>query len=381
MVAAAPWPDPADRSRCRTLFLCGDVMTGRGIDQILPHPSGPRIDEACMASAIGYVELAERANGPIARPVDFAYLWGDALDELDLVKPEVRIVNLETAVTSSDTPWPDKEVRYRMHPDNVGCLTAARIDACAIANNHVLDWGRNGLRQTIDTLRAAGIATAGAGADETAAAAPASIPVDGGKVLLFAFAAPDCGVPDDWAAARDRSGVHALPDLSGKTAAGVARHIGAMRQPGDTVIASIHWGGNWGYAVPGEHRRFARQLVDDAGVDLVHGHSSHHAKGIEVYRERLILYGCGDFINDYEGIGRQGPWRSDLGLMYFPQFERATGRLVRLAMTPTRIRRFQVHRADADDAGQLLEVLNREGERLGTRFARATDGRIHWRGA
>ena len=84
-----------------TLFLCGDVMTGRGIDQILPQPSAPHLHEPYVRSALEYVRLAERASGPIARPVDFAYVWGDALDEFERVRPDARVVNLETAVTTS----------------------------------------------------------------------------------------------------------------------------------------------------------------------------------------------------------------------------------------------------------------------------------------
>ncbi len=63
------------------IFLCGDVMTGRGIDQILPEPCGPVLYEDYVRSALGYLQLAERANGPIPRPVDFDYIWGAALDE------------------------------------------------------------------------------------------------------------------------------------------------------------------------------------------------------------------------------------------------------------------------------------------------------------
>lgn len=94
-----------DRQGIR-LFLGGDVMTGRGIDQILPHPGNPRLYESYVRNAIEYVELAEAANGPIPRPVDVAYPWGDALLALDELKPDVRIVNLETSITRSNYPWP-----------------------------------------------------------------------------------------------------------------------------------------------------------------------------------------------------------------------------------------------------------------------------------
>lgn len=114
-------------------------MTGRGIDQILPHPVDPRLYEPWVTDAREYVGLAERANGPVPRPVDFAYVWGDALAELDAAAPDLRIVNLETAVTRNDEPWLGKGINYRMHPENVACLAAARLDCCTLANNHVLD--------------------------------------------------------------------------------------------------------------------------------------------------------------------------------------------------------------------------------------------------
>ncbi|MFP3607435.1 CapA family protein, partial [Paraburkholderia sp. SIMBA_053] len=91
----------------------------------------------------------------------------------------------------------------------------------------------------------------------------------------------------------------------------------AVRQAADIVIVSIHWGENFDFDIPTSQRYFAHELIDSAGADLVHGHSSHHVKGIELYRGKLVLYGAGDFINDYEGIGGQEAFRSDLALMYF----------------------------------------------------------------
>src|SRR6187455_2513170 len=126
-----------------TLFLCGDVMTGRGIDQVLPHPSNPVLYEEYIKSARGYVQLAEEANGPIPKPVGFSYIWGDALTQLERRQPTCRIINLETAVTRSEDVQ-KKAVNYRMNPANISCITAARIDCCALANNHVLDWGYPG---------------------------------------------------------------------------------------------------------------------------------------------------------------------------------------------------------------------------------------------
>ena len=359
-----------------TLLLCGDVMSGRGIDQILPHPGAARLFEEHAHSALEYVELAQQRSGSIRRPVDFRYIWGEALAELERRKPDARIVNLETAVTTSDAADPGKGVHYRMHPANVGCLLSARIDCCVLANNHVLDWGERGLRETLAALAAAGIKTAGAGADDQAALAPARIDSSAGRVLVYALACADSGVPANWAAGAQHAGVALLPDLSEQTLAHIAQRISLEKRPGDVTVVSIHWGGNWGYEVPTTHRHFAQRLIEAATVDVVHGHSSHHAKGVEIHRERLILYGCGDLINDYEGISLQDPWRSDLALLYFARLERATGRLRQLTMAPFRRRRMRLERASDVDARFLLTMLNREGRVLGSRSERASDGPI-----
>src|SRR5437016_13351682 len=90
------------------IFLCGDVMTGRGIDQILPHPGNPVLYESYIRDARDYVQLAEETNGPIPQPVNFEYIWGDALAELDRARTDVRIINLETSITTSNDYLPNK---------------------------------------------------------------------------------------------------------------------------------------------------------------------------------------------------------------------------------------------------------------------------------
>ena len=372
---ASPAAGPAARSddairpteRTITLFLCGDVMTGRGIDQILPHPADPVICEPYVGSALGYVELAEAMNGPIARPVDYAYIWGDARAELDRVRPDARIVNLETAVTERTDCLP-KGINYKMSPRNVPCLTAAAIDCCVLANNHVIDWGYAGLEDTLDALAKAGIGTAGAGRNDGEAAKPSVIDIAGrGRAVVIGLGTPSSGIPRSWAASPDRAGVNLVGDLSRRAATAIARKLGEIRRPGDVVVASIHWGGNWGYTIPEAHVRFAHALIDEAKVDVVHGHSSHHPRAIEIYNGRLVLYGCGDFLNDYEGITGYEEFRDDLTLAYFPTVSAASGTLRRLEMTLFRIRNFRLVRASPEDTAWVARTLSREGERFGTR--------------
>ncbi|HEV3409719.1 MAG TPA: CapA family protein [Chthoniobacterales bacterium] len=358
-----------------TLFLAGDVMTGRGIDQVLPEPSHPEIFERYMKSARGYVELAETANGSIPPRVRFDYIWGDALAELDARAPARRIVNLETSVTTHSERWP-KEINYRMHPRNVSCLQAAKFDCCTLANNHVLDWQVQGLHETVATLTGAGIAVAGAGRNIAEAARPAILELAGKtRLLVFSCGSPTSGIPEAWAATPSRPGVHFVPELSRASARELAGRISAEARAGDLVILSIHWGRNWGYEIPAEQREFAHELIDAGGAHIVHGHSSHHPKGIEVYRGRLILYGCGDFLNDYEGIGKHEEFRSTLVLAYFVTLE-TSGTLAELTMVPFRIVRFQLKRAKGGDTAWLERTLAREGKQLGTHVELSNEGAL-----
>ncbi len=342
-------------------------MTGRGIDQILPHPSEPFIPEFYLSDAREYVKLAEQANGSIPASVSFSYIWGDALEKWERIAPDVQLINLETSITKSNDYWRGKGINYRMNPDNIPCLTAAKIDCCSLANNHVLDWGYSGLVETIATLKTAQIKTVGAGLNQHSAQTPAIIEVkDKGRAIIFSFGVTTSGIPVSWAAGKEKPGVNLLPDLSRQTVQDIQKQVEGVKQPGDLVVASIHWGGNWGYEIPPKQIKFAHQLIDHAGVDLIHGHSSHHIKGIEIYRDRPIIYGCGDFINDYEGISGHEDFRDDLGLMYFATLDSSTGKLVNLEMIPTQIQRFRLQVASTVDILWLRELLNREGARFGT---------------
>ena len=351
-----------------TVFMCGDVMTGRGIDQVLPHPSNPLIYEPYMKSAKGYIELAEMANGPIPQSVDFSYIWGDALEEFERLAPDLRMINLETSITRSEDYWKYKEIHYRMNPENIPCITAAKIDYCSLANNHVLNLGYSGLIETLETLKKVNVKSSGAGRNLTEAETPAVMEVRGkGRVIVFSFGSVTSGIPLSWAATEDKPGVNLLKDMSDKTVRHIKEKVQEVKQQGDIVVISIHWGGNWGYEIPREQTEFAHMLIEDAGVDVIHGHSSHHVKGIEVYRDKPIIYGCGDFLDDYEGISGYEDFRDDLGLMYFVSMEPLTRNLVYLRMTPTQIKHFKVNRASRGDALWLRDTLNREGKNFGTR--------------
>lgn len=345
------------------LFLCGDVMIGRGIDQALPYNCPPQLYESFVHNAKEYLFLAEAANGKILYPVSMDYIWGDALLAWQTLKPDLKIINLETAITLSEDHWPNKEIHYRMHPSNIDVLTVANIQACALGNNHILDWGDAGLKETLNTLKQAHIQYAGAGSTLQEAMRPAIFELNSQKrVLLFSIGSASSGVPSSWAAHSDLSGIYYLSDINDTSLDSIINNIKYYKKNGDLIILSIHWGSNWGYEVPESFRSFAYHLINKAQVDVIFGHSSHHPRGIEIYNKKPIFYGCGDFINDYEGIRGYEEYRGDLSLMYFLDFDKTSLALKRISLVPLQIKNFKLHFANLTDRQWLLETLNRASD-------------------
>lgn len=365
----------AGDSDVMTLLLGGDVMLGRGVDQVLPRPGDPQLREPHLRDARGYIRLAEHAHGPIPRPVHWNWPWGEALALLDEAAPDVRLINLETTITADGRFAEGKTVCYRMHPDNLPALTALRPDVCALANNHILDFGYQGLADTVAALTGARIQAVGAGADVRAARRPAVLAGRGGhRVLVGSVAVTSAGVPESWAAQADRPGVWLIADAALRDAAEeVAAEVLAHRRDGDVAIVSVHWGSNWGYAMTPSEIAFAHRLID-AGIDVVHGHSSHHPRPIEIYRGRPILYGCGDVIDDYEGIAGHESFRGDLRLLYLVSTDATSGELVSLRMIPMRVRRMRLERASRVDTEWLRTTMGQTGRCFGTRVAVGPDG-------
>ncbi len=190
--------------------------------------------------------------------------------------------------------------------------------------------------------------------------------------MVFAIGHPSSGIPERWKAKSSHCGVNVI-DLRSSSVSVISDVIKRAKKSGDVIVLSIHWGGNWGYEIEPAFQTFARDVIDRADVDVVFGHSSHHAMGVEIYNHKLIIYGAGDFINDYEGIRGHESYRGDLSLMYFPSVDPNTGRLVDLTMVPTRIRHLQVQRACAEDVTWMTQTMTRECRKLGGAVKRQDD--------
>jgi poly-gamma-glutamate synthesis protein (capsule biosynthesis protein) len=320
-----------------TLALIGDVMLGRGVDAALRH----------------------------MRPQD---MWGDVLPQLR--RADLRIANLECALTRHAQPWARswKMYHFRADPSAVRFLAAAHINACSLANNHTLDFEARGLVDTLNTLDAAGIRHAGAGLDSAAAAAPALLEVGSAapcRVALVAFTDNQA----DFAAGPAQPGTnYAKVSLDAGTLARVADAIAQARSQGaDWVVFSNHWGANFVERPAADFRRFARRVIE-LGADVYYGHSAHLCQGIEIHRGRPILYDTGDFIDDY---AVDPLLRNDRSCLFKLMFE--PGRLRRIELMPVTLDIAQVTLARGEDFDAIADRMTRLCAELGTRLERQAD--------
>jgi poly-gamma-glutamate capsule biosynthesis protein CapA/YwtB (metallophosphatase superfamily) len=245
-----------------------------------------------------------------------------------------------------------------MHPANLGpILHAGGIDYASLANNHTLDFDTEGLTETVQTLRAANIAYAGVGETSIDARKPAvlhlpraSQPIDEGQQrhTVHIYSASDH--PRAWV---NVPGFN-LFDYSRETRDWLRKMLVDVQESQPALkIFSVHWGPNYAWQADGRITSLAHFLIDECGVDIVHGHSSHHVQGVEVYHGKLIIYGCGDFVDDY---ALNEEYRNDLGALWRVVVREKGGGglgLERLEIFPTRVERFRAVLLDSGDADHV----------------------------
>ena len=265
-----------------TLLLGGDLMLGRGITRSLQRSAG------------------------------YHPFYGlDAPTPVDLVH-----VNLESVISALHPEWPWKAYRFRMPPEFLPRalkLTGRNVRkaqlAVSLANNHSLDFGVAGLKDTLLALKQQGVSVAGAGHNASEAWAPALLTVQGQRVGLLSIT-DHCGCLDmcGWLATTTRPGV-AYAYLSGGEWGPLIEATRRLRATSEVVILSLHSGPNYLDQVPEWQRALAHALIE-AGATIVLMHSAHHVLPMERYKEGLIFYALGDLLNDYSVNPR---YRNDLG--------------------------------------------------------------------
>jgi poly-gamma-glutamate synthesis protein (capsule biosynthesis protein) len=318
-------------SQSVVLALTGDVMLGRMVDQVL---------QRC---------------GP-------AYPWGDFLPLL--IEADLSVVNLECVIARGGLPWSrwPKVFHFRADPNAVTALEQAGVSCVTLANNHVLDYEEEALREMLDLLQRGGIAFTGAGRDLEQARRPALIEARGLRLGILAFTDNEPA----WAATATTPGTNYIPvTLEEPALQPVREGIAQARTAGaDLIVFTIHWGPNMVQRPPARFRRFAHAVID-AGVDLFLGHSAHVFQGIELYQGRPIIYDAGDFVDDY---AVDPELHNDWGLLFRLEVDRAGVRWIEL--TPAVIARCQVNRAAGHQHEAIAERITNLAAEMGTRVLR-----------
>jgi poly-gamma-glutamate synthesis protein (capsule biosynthesis protein) len=302
------------------VITCGDVMTGRGIDQLFHKSSNPEIHETFVKDARNYLTLCQNCTiKPNSQSSNYVWEKFSLNQQKKENKVNLVIGNLETSITESNDFWPGKGIHYRMHPLNTEILQKGGFDVFSLANNHVLDFGRKGLTDTITNLRKSNIGLVGAGENLDQAQSPfiKGCRATGSVTLVFGICHISAGVPKDWAATKSTSGVWLIQN-SNEVIKIIKIYQNLLKQNKDKkfswvknvyVVVLAHWLGNWvDPKIDPDFpliQKWSHDLVSECGVSLIHGTSTHHPLPVEFYKGSLIIYGSGDFINDYEGIEKE----------------------------------------------------------------------------
>jgi len=285
------------------------------------------------------------------------YPWGDTMALFQ--GADVRICNLECVISDWGAPWSatPKVFHFRSDAKNLEALRAAHINAVSLANNHTLDFEYEGLLHMMDILDAAGIHFAGAGTTLSEASEPAIWEMKGIKLGFIAFTDNEPG----WEATEDQPGILYVPiTLEDKRAEKLIEMVRKTKDLVDLLIVSAHWGPNWGYSPPAEHIPFAHALID-AGADIIVGHSGHVVRGIEVYKQKPIMYCTGDFIDDYAVDEVE---RNDRSFIFVVETD--GHRVFRLLLYPTVIQDFQARRAKDAERQAVVAIMQRLCTKLKT---------------
>jgi poly-gamma-glutamate capsule biosynthesis protein CapA/YwtB (metallophosphatase superfamily) len=307
-----------------------------------------------QVALLGDVMLGRLVNDQL-KLADPAYPWGDTLPILR--QADITFANLECVLADGGTPQAGKVYHFRSDVKNVASLKSAAIDVVSLANNHVLDFGVDALRETLVALDQHGILRAGAGTDLEAARRPAVRRVGPHAVGFIAFTDNQ----PDWEATGRAPGIYYVPvDSVDRRVTDLLELVRRTKDQVQLLVVSAHWGGNWGSDVPPSHRRLARALID-AGADVVFGHSAHIFRGVEIYRNRPIVYSAGDFVDDYAVDPVE---RNDQSFVFLLETRGSAPHRVRLH--PTEITRFQTRLARRS-AGEIAGRMQRLSTQLGTR--------------
>jgi poly-gamma-glutamate capsule biosynthesis protein CapA/YwtB (metallophosphatase superfamily) len=209
--------------------------------------------------------------GPVLRPADIA------------------VVNLETAVTTRGSAA-SKAFTFRTPPSAFTALAAGGVDVASMANNHGLDYGEVGLRDSLAAAKSQRFPVIGIGLNDTQAYRPYRETVNGRRIAIIGATQ----VLDDWLISAWTAGPHKPGLASAKDVPRLVRAVREARATSDTVVVFLHWGVELDRCPSARQRSLAKRLVA-AGADIVVGGHAHRLQGAGRMGKALVGYGLGNF--------------------------------------------------------------------------------------
>ena len=208
-----------------------------------------------------------------------------------LRRADVAMLNLETAVTERGEMAPDKAYHFRAPASALAAIRSSGVDVVTLANNHGMDWGVTGLRDTLRSAKAAGVPLIGAGPTERAAYAPYRVSVNGQRIaILAATQVLDSHLRDAWTAQGRRPGL-----ASASREDRLLQAVRQARDTSDTVVVYLHWG-NELVSCPTDMQRLIARRLAGAGADVIVGSHAHIPLGAGRMGGAFVAYGLGNFV-------------------------------------------------------------------------------------
>lgn len=368
----------------------------------------------------GDVMLGRLVNNVLANN-EFSYVWGNAVDIIKAA--DFSLINLECSISSRGKEWNKtfKVFHFRANPDAINVLNFAAIDYVSLANNHILDYDVEALLDTVELLNNNNISHAGAGKNLEEALEPAlmkkKLKLKSSKInsnyhndfeennknentLTIGIISLTDNEPQ-WEATENSAGINYIPIAldSEKYYYRIKKCIEKIKKQSDLVIVSSHIGPHFRETPSAIYVNFAHKIIE-FGADIYWGHSNHMPQGIEIYNynddknnnnsnssnnKNIIMYDCGDFIDDY---AIDPNFRNDLSFIFLLHLnidqnykfkknnnntnnnkENILLRNAIIELIPIKINNFQVNTISIDDSDSdlIIERMYKKCSKLGTK--------------
>lgn len=319
--------------------------------KLIMHAEDEKNNNIITIGFMGDVMLGRLVN-EVIKTKGYEYPWGNVLSSVQ--ENNINIINLETTLTTSEKMVP-KVFNFKSDPQNAEVLKKAHITVANMANNHSLDFSNKGLFETIKVLDNAGILHVGAGKNQEEAKKAVIIEQNDVKIGIIGYTDNE----PTWLATKKKAGTNYITVGEIET---IIKDIEKIKNNVDFLIANIHWGPNMRDHPSAEFIEFAHQIID-AGVDIIHGHSAHIVQGIEIYKNKIIMYDTGDFIDDY---AVDPILRNDLSFLFQITFEGK--KIKQVNLMPVKISNMQVNFARGDDKKFIIDRMINLSQEFGTYF-------------